>query len=71
MTNAEGRGRRLFLKFQVSHARILLKPDAKSFPPDARSAPLNRFSARLTPVVCKSPLQYENIQGLHIHIDSY
>src|ERR1700688_5235589 len=40
-------------------------------PLDDTTAPLDRFSVRLAALICQMLARYENIQGLHIHTDSY
>jgi hypothetical protein len=54
-----------------SNAKNSFRESDAHSPLDVAPAQLKRFSPRLAALVCKSPARYENIQGLHIHTDSY
>jgi len=51
--------------------QIFSQRPSRSLPLNDQAAQLKRVSPRLAVQVCKTPMQYENIQGLHIHPDTY
>jgi hypothetical protein len=48
-----------------------LSEPAIAVPLNDTAAQLKRVSLPLAAQVCQTPIRYENIQGLHIHPDTY